>query len=293
MASTWLTGSVAAESPPVRVRRLLCTIDFSTASRAAVAAAVALARACGAEITILFVLPYGRHAAPGAPAPRPPEGVRSAVAEDLETLLEPARAAGLVVRVCLKAGDPAHEILEQIRRTSPDVVVMGTHARSALSRRALGSVSDDVLRDSPRPVLTIACESAGADAAAPGQVLCAVGLQEGAVEEIEWAALLAHALGTPLTLLHVTGVSGGSVEEARHRLRELAGRAGLAEGEAETLVVRGAPARQILRQAAARGAGLVVVGVHRGGGDLPLASTANRLIRGASCAVLTVPVGAA
>ena len=43
------------------------------------------------------------------------------------------------------------------------------------------------------------------------------------------------------------------------------------------IVVRGAPARQILRQAAARGAGLVVVGVHRGGGDLPLALAGFRL----------------
>jgi nucleotide-binding universal stress UspA family protein len=292
VASTSLIVPPAAKSPPARVRRLLCAIDFSNASQAAVAAAVGMARACGAEVTILFVLPYGRHAEPGAGGAVPPDGVRSAVAEDLETLLGPARAAGIVVRVCLKAGNPAREVLEEIRRTAPDVVVMGTHARSHLSRRALGSVSDEILRESPRPVLTIACGSDDADLpASPGGVLCAVDLDDSAVTAIEWASTLARARAVPLTILHVAAGPRGSVEDARRRLRLLAARGGLAEGAAEELVVHGERSRQALRQAAALGAGLLVVALRRGE-DIPRIDAAtNRLIRGAPCAVLASPVG--
>jgi nucleotide-binding universal stress UspA family protein len=214
------------------------------------------------------------------------------VAADLETLIAPARAAGAVVRVCLKAGDPAQEILEQIRRTAPDIVVMGTHARSGLNRRALGSVSDDILRASPSPVLTVACRTEDADGppAAAGDVVCAVGLDDGAVEAIEWASLLARASGARLTLLHVAG--HGPVEDARRRLRTLAARAGIDEGSAEELVVRGDPARQTLRLAATRGAGLVVVALRRRDDAPRIDAATNRLIRSASCAVLTIPTGA-
>ena len=71
-------------APDPSLRRILCPIDFSPASPLAVAEAVKLARAVRGEITILFVLPY---AFPSRDARPPvPEGVMSAVAEDVEPL---------------------------------------------------------------------------------------------------------------------------------------------------------------------------------------------------------------
>jgi len=52
-------------------------------------------------------------------------------------------------------GAPAEIILEQEAITKPDVIVMGTHNPSTLSRFVLGSVSHTVLHRSTRPVLLI------------------------------------------------------------------------------------------------------------------------------------------
>jgi nucleotide-binding universal stress UspA family protein len=292
MATTQAFAGALPAAPrpePGRMRRILCTIDFSEASVAAVAEAVILARACRGEITVLFVLPYG---APSRADGRDvPEGISSAVAEDVETLLEPAREAGIPVRVCLKAGRPAHEILETVRRTTPDVIVMGTHGRGGFKRLALGSVTDEVLRSAACPVLTIRHRPQEAEhAAARGDaVVCAIGLSASSPRTVAHACEVARARGAHLTLLHVLEDDEATdMREACRRLHALAAAHGRPGDRIEELVVAGVPARQILRIAAARRAGLVVMG----GGPLSdrvwHGSTRDRVIRGAPCAVLTV-----
>ena len=52
-------------------------------------------------------------------------------------------------------GDPANEILKAGERFNADLIVMGTHGKSATSHTWLGSVADKVLRKSHRPALVI------------------------------------------------------------------------------------------------------------------------------------------
>jgi nucleotide-binding universal stress UspA family protein len=51
-------------------------------------------------------------------------------------------------------GDPATMILRAAEETHSDVIVMGTHGRTAVARLLLGSVAEAVLRKAPCPVLT-------------------------------------------------------------------------------------------------------------------------------------------
>jgi nucleotide-binding universal stress UspA family protein len=51
-------------------------------------------------------------------------------------------------------GDPVSMILRAAKETHSDVIVMGTHGRTALTRLLLGSVAEEVLRMAPCPVLT-------------------------------------------------------------------------------------------------------------------------------------------
>jgi nucleotide-binding universal stress UspA family protein len=46
-------------------------------------------------------------------------------------------------------------VLERLERGDIDLVVMGTHGRSGLSRWVMGSTAEKVLRSSPCPVLTV------------------------------------------------------------------------------------------------------------------------------------------
>src|SRR5262249_36476393 len=51
-------------------------------------------------------------------------------------------------------GDPVDMILRAAEETHSDVIVMGTHGRTAVARLLLGSVAESVLRKAPCPVLT-------------------------------------------------------------------------------------------------------------------------------------------
>jgi nucleotide-binding universal stress UspA family protein len=52
-------------------------------------------------------------------------------------------------------GDPAKAILRAADELKVDSVVMATHGRKGLGRLILGSVAERVVRESPRPVLTV------------------------------------------------------------------------------------------------------------------------------------------
>jgi nucleotide-binding universal stress UspA family protein len=88
---------------------------------------------------------------------------------DVGTTLEPKEAA-LAIEQCAArlasesvrhsiiratSAPVATDILNRVREMNIDLVVMTTHGRSGLTRGVLGSVTEDVLRHSPCPVLAV------------------------------------------------------------------------------------------------------------------------------------------
>ncbi len=63
------------------------------------------------------------------------------------------------------AGSPAHEVLNLDREWQPDLIVVGSHGRSALGRFVLGSVSQKVLTEAQTSV-RVARQTAGTGASA-------------------------------------------------------------------------------------------------------------------------------
>ncbi len=55
----------------------------------------------------------------------------------------------------LLVGEPAREILRFAESNKIDLIVMGSHGRTGLSRLLTGSVAEAVIRRSPVPVLTV------------------------------------------------------------------------------------------------------------------------------------------
>ena len=72
----------------------------------------------------------------------------------LEERAVEARGRGVPTLVHIVTGAPAKEIVETARRESADLIVMGTHGRSALERFFLGSVADKVIRTAHCAVVT-------------------------------------------------------------------------------------------------------------------------------------------
>ena len=118
-----------------RARRILHATDFSQASRAAFARALALAKQDRARL-------YLRHVwVP--PSPFLGDELSRSYVEleararrqadrQLAALVTHARKAGVRVEAQLTEGVPAEEILRTVRRQRADLIVVGTHGRTGL-----------------------------------------------------------------------------------------------------------------------------------------------------------------
>jgi nucleotide-binding universal stress UspA family protein len=135
------------------IRTVLHPSDFSGASQPAFELACALARDYKAKLVLLHVTPPTRVYAPdGIATPFPPEGEY-----DAQVQLARLRPEDPLVEVDhhVVEGDPADEILKAAATLHADVIVLGTHGNTGLTRLLVGSVAEHVMRKAPCPVLTV------------------------------------------------------------------------------------------------------------------------------------------
>jgi nucleotide-binding universal stress UspA family protein len=135
------------------LQTILLATDFSERSDAAFRQACSLTRQCGARLYVLHVgVPplslTDRSLSPGHSDPL------------REARLAAVRAhhpapPDVEVEYRLAEGDPADEVLRAARELGCDLIVMGTHGRSGLSRWFMGSVTEQVLREAACPVLAV------------------------------------------------------------------------------------------------------------------------------------------
>jgi nucleotide-binding universal stress UspA family protein len=137
-----------------RIKTILHPTDFSRNANYAFRLACALARDYGAKLMLLYVRPL-----PVVPPteivtlPAEPAEYHDVMREKLEGLR--AEDYGVAVERYRLVGDEAEEIIRLAENTGCDLIVMGTHGRSGLSRLLMGSVAEMVVRKAPCPVLTV------------------------------------------------------------------------------------------------------------------------------------------
>ena len=141
-------------------RRILHPTDFSKASGPAFARALELASQNRAELLLVHVLPppvlllEDGYVSPKTYADLDSSARRKAQVR-LAALGAKARKAGVRVKAILLRGVPYDQIARTARAKSADLIVMGTHGRTGLSRFFMGSVAERVVRLGPCAVLTI------------------------------------------------------------------------------------------------------------------------------------------
>jgi nucleotide-binding universal stress UspA family protein len=296
----------------IGIKRILCPVDFSEASRAALDHAAALARWYEARLITLHVVPLVPSTLSFPPAisaasfqPIPLELFRDELLRFAEPVAEVVPAETVVV-----LGDAARTIVEQARTADADLLVLGTHGRSGFERFVLGSVTEKVLRRAPCAVLTVPPAAAPA-AATPRppyrRILCPVDFSTVSEQALRYALSLAEEAKARLTVLHVLEwFPEQEIREHRHfnvpeyrRFLEEDARRRLSEAvpaearpwcELVERVACGKAYQEILRIAGEEGSDLIVLGVQgRGALDVLLfGSTANHVVRQAACPVLTV-----
>ena len=136
----------------LNIQIVLHPTDYSERSEFAFRIACSLARDYRAKLILLHVaLRSVTVEGEAAIAPRSEEYFQEQ-REILERVSVPAEAR---VERQLGEGDPAVEILRAAQAVKADLIVMGTHGRTGLSRLLMGSVAEQIVRKAPCPVLTV------------------------------------------------------------------------------------------------------------------------------------------
>lgn len=144
----------------MNVKKILFPTDFSECSQGALACASALASESGAQLFIVHVdeLPaayiegLGSGYAGHGYVPEP-ENARDEIREQLSRVLPTVPNVNCEHRYV--RGNPADQILKFAERENVDLIILGTHGRTAALRLLMGSVAEAVVRRSKCPVLTV------------------------------------------------------------------------------------------------------------------------------------------
>jgi nucleotide-binding universal stress UspA family protein len=127
------------------IKKILCAIDLTKASRNAFDRALSIARASKARLYILHAVP----------ATVPFSSHQSERLELLTSLKQRAEREGVLVRIVEQHGDPARTIVLHANARKADLVVLGSNRRRGWQRFREGSVGERVLRRAAWSVLIV------------------------------------------------------------------------------------------------------------------------------------------
>ncbi len=262
---------------------ILCPIDFSADSRAALRYAAAVARRSNGSLTALYAndpwlanaaaAVYGRGA-----------GLAERSREELERF-----AAGVVgprqVACRVVLGEPARAILSTAAAMRADLIVLGTHGLGSVGKFFFGSTTARVLERTRIPVLAVPATHGrrsrlGPPRGWPGrQIIVPLALDRTTSGDAGRAAEVAGFLGASVVLVHavvqtpVPPFMGAGVLRGQREAVALAGRRlgrvaiGLRRGglTVRSLVAVGDPAEVVAALAARHRNSLVVLTLERRG----------------------------
>ena len=149
-----------APGAPVEFHRVLCPIDFSDGSLAALEYAINLSEEADGQLTLLHVTEM-----PAALTQEPfvvedeIDRIREAAATDarrkLANLIPENARAYCTIDTAVVEGRAYREILRRATEKKTDLIVMGVHGRGALDLLLFGSTTHHVIRASACPVLIV------------------------------------------------------------------------------------------------------------------------------------------
>jgi len=187
----------------------------------------------------------------------------------LEPLAERARAAGVRCEIVVRPGLPADQVLHFLREREIDRIVMGTHSPGPIGKLLVGSVAEAVLRNATVPVFIVGPEVVEGTYRnfATRTILCAVSLLETSTMVAEFAAELAAQHNARLILQHIVRpqdraelLAGRSLDDVEAQMLALIPAKFAGKIAVQTIVVPGDPTEELLYQARAQQADLLVLG---------------------------------
>jgi nucleotide-binding universal stress UspA family protein len=182
--------------------------------------------------------------------------------------------------------DPAQAIVHAASSLDAGLIIMGTHGRTGLRRALLGSVTEQVLRDTSCPVLTVSPDHSPEDRISVRSILCPVNFTSVARESLNVACELARVLEAHLVVAHVLEQAIDTRAQFDAWVDPIVG----GRCRYSRVILQGNVAARVLETADSTGADLVVLGsTHRRFRDeAVVGSTTERVVRYARLPVLTI-----
>jgi len=268
---------------PFAPKLILVPTDFSEPAAHALRYASSLAERFGAHLLVihadLFVPVVDYTAMPAELFWNVQESMVENAREALQSHAEENIGAGVPFDLQVIVGGTLEAIAAQIRTSGANLVVMGTHGRTGVSRLLFGSVTESVMRTCTVPVIAVthgAPESAHVE-----KVLCPVSFTETGREALRRAAALVDSRRAPLVL--VQSMDDDPLRVQQWVPRELADRCEMRRRSA-------GDAGELVNLAATAGADLIALGVEpdRTVHETLTGTFAERIVQQSRCAVLTV-----
>ncbi len=288
-------------------KHILVPLDGSTLSEKAIGIATSLARATGAQVTLLHSVSVASFAY-AAPLPASDELYDQMLDSDvikatnylkkIETRLHDCDVKNVEVKVLV---GPAAEAIEMVAREGCDLVVMSTHGRTGVARTMWGSIADEVVRDTNIPVLLVSTrhqirEMAGC---APNfqRILVPLDGSElseqalpvaGALAQVEGAAVLLLSVVPQMVAVGADHVTDNRDAKADRYLNSVAVCVLPSAVDFDTIETGGEAGEVIIRVAKEQECDLIVMSTHGRGGftRLRLGSIADEVISHALVPVL-------
>ena len=291
----------------MKLKSILCPVDFSEFSAAAYQYVLSLAEYYKASVVVLHVVelwkyPFADYAAQEADYAKFSKALSEGGEVRLRRFIDEHSTDGPQPELVVHEGNAPNCILSFAQKQNMELIVIGTHGRRGFDRLVLGSTTDRVMRKAACPVLVVSNPSHRALSTGPdgrhrlNRIVYCTDFSNNSERALGYAISLAAEYGAELNLFHVADEAPdlaraeSLITERTRELDKL-----VSETERKTLNVRsavkfGKPYAEIVRHATEAQASLIVM-TARGGDALDRAvfgSTTYRVIQLGPCPVLAI-----
>lgn len=290
----------------LNIQRILFPTDLSDGARQAFPQAVFLADWHDATLHILNVRKQS-DASDAETLPASPDTLADWLGASADGASMPDLERLSLIQEQVASDSAPERIVAYAEDVDIDLIVMGTHGRRGLHRMLVGSVTEEVVRTAPCPVLTVRTSADASPKQAIRRVLVPVDFSEASTAAIRHAKEIALTYGAEIDLLHVVReVAYPSaygfepphfsmdklLDRAEEKLSELA-HTEIGIEHAMVEAITGDPAMGILDYVDANEVDVVVIATHgRTGVDrFLIGSVAERVLRRSPTPVFVMPPG--
>jgi nucleotide-binding universal stress UspA family protein len=282
--------------PAANLKNILFATDFSQASMNALPYATGIAKKLGASVYLCHIVPPSPVVA-SAPevAPALYGEMKDQAEAQLTALTHFQELADVRASALVSCGPIEDELGRAVLEKKIDLIVAGTHGRTGMRLRLIGSTAEAICRSATCPVLTVGPGLPRSTEIRFQRILFPTDLSEDSKRVLPHLQQMAEEYQSEILVLHVMPeelATNPDAEKLAEPIRdtlihtfepELSGL------KTEFLIGFGETVETVLRTARARKADLIAMGIHNAflPGVQLRSSTVYRIMTGANCPVLT------